>query len=148
MEFSLKFLGTPIFQKRLLLAHTIFQTTVMKIFEDWFVLLFSFKRIHISKRSRENRSNITYSSPSFPPTHIHWTPRSSHKSCSIKPKFSRKHLFRTLFFSKFSGLRRATFLIKRFRHRCVPVNFAKFLRTLFYRTFPGDCFCTSASYFL
>ena len=42
------------------------------IFEDWFVLPFSFKRIHISKRARENRRNITYSSPSFPPTHNNW----------------------------------------------------------------------------
>ena len=25
-------------------------------------------------------------------------------------------------------------------HRCFPVNFAKFLRTPFYRTSPGDCF--------
>ena len=28
----------------------------------------------------------------------------------------------------------------RLRHRCFPVNFAKFVRTRFYRTPPNDCF--------
>ena len=31
-------------------------------------------------------------------------------------------------------------LQKRLWHRCSPVNFAKFLRTLVYKTPPGDCF--------
>ena len=42
---------------------------------------------------------------------------------------------------------RVTLLKKRLRHRGVPVNFAKFLRTLseqfLYKTPLGDCFCTS-----
>ena len=33
---------------------------------------------------------------------------------------------------------RASFLKKRLWHRCFPVNFAKFLRTPFSRTPPGD----------
>ena len=32
---------------------------------------------------------------------------------------------------------------KKLWHRCFPVNFAEFLRTFFYRTPPGDCFCQS-----
>ena len=38
-------------------------------------------------------------------------------------------------FDKVVGLRSATLLKKRLWHRCLPVNFAKFLRTsFFYRT--------------
>ena len=44
-------------------------------------------------------------------------------------KFTRKHLCQNLFFNKVAGLRPATFLKKRFWHRCFPVNFAKFSRT-------------------
>ena len=36
-------------------------------------------------------------------------------------KFTGKHLCQSLFFNKVAGL----------RHRCFPVNFAKFLRTPF-----------------
>ena len=46
-----------------------------------------------------------------------------------------------LVFNKVVGLRPATLLKKRVWHRCLPVNFAKFLRTLFSRTPPDDCFC-------
>ena len=35
---------------------------------------------------------------------------------------------------------RASFLKKKLWHRCFPVNFAKFLRTTFYRILPDDCF--------
>ena len=35
----------------------------------------------------------------------------------------------------------ATLLKKRLWHRCFPVNFAKFLGTIFYRTPTGGCFC-------
>ena len=65
-------------------------------------------------------------------------------------KFTGKHLCQCRFFSKVAGLRPATLLKKRLWpatllkkrlwHRCSPVNFAKFLRTLFYRTPPDDCF--------
>ena len=68
---------------------------------------------------------------------------SSHRTCSIETvvlkisaRFTRKHLYQSLFFSKVAGLRPATLLKKRLSHRCFPANFAKFLRTLFYRT-PG-----------
>ena len=46
-------------------------------------------------------------------------------------KFTGKHLFQSLFFNKFAGLRPATLLKKRFWHKCFPVNFANFLRTPF-----------------
>ena len=45
-------------------------------------------------------------------------------------KFTGKHLCQSLFFNKVAGLRPATLLTKRLWHRCFPVNFAKFLRTL------------------
>ena len=38
-------------------------------------------------------------------------------------------------------LRPATLLKKTLWHRCFPVNFAKFLKHLCYRTPSGDCFC-------
>ena len=47
-------------------------------------------------------------------------------------KFTGKHLCWSFFFKKVAGLS--------LQHRCFPVNFAKFLRTL-YRTPPGDCIC-------
>ena len=56
-------------------------------------------------------------------------------------KFTRKHLRRSLFFNKVPGPRTATSLKKRFRHSCFLLNFAKFLRTFFYRANMGDCFC-------
>ena len=46
-------------------------------------------------------------------------------------KFTGKHLRQSLFFNKVTGLRPATLLKKILWHRCFPVNFAKFLRTLF-----------------
>ena len=45
--------------------------------------------------------------------------RSSHQRCSMKKG-----------------------VLRNFLHRCFPENFAKFLRTLFYRTPAGDCFCS------
>ena len=44
-------------------------------------------------------------------------------------KFTGKHLYQSLFFNKVADLRPVTFLKKRLRHRCFPVNFANFLRT-------------------
>ena len=44
-------------------------------------------------------------------------------------KFTGKHLCQSLFFYKVAGLRNATLLKKRLWHRCLTVNFAKFLRT-------------------
>ena len=46
-------------------------------------------------------------------------------------KFTGKHLCQSLFFNKVAGLRAATLLKKRLGQRCFPVNFAKFLKTLF-----------------
>ena len=41
------------------------------------------------------------------------------------------------FFSKVSGLRPTTLLEKRIRHKCFPVNFAKFLRALILQNTSG-----------
>ena len=46
-------------------------------------------------------------------------------------KFTGKHLCKSLFFNKVTGLRPATSLKKRLWHRCFSVNFAEFLRTPF-----------------
>ena len=46
-------------------------------------------------------------------------------------KFTGKHLSLSLFFSKVAGVKPATLLKKRLRHWCFPVNFVKFIRTLF-----------------
>ena len=66
------------------------------------------------------------------------TIRSSHQRCSIEmgvfnnfTKCTEKYLCQALFFDKVAGLRPATLLKKRLWHRCFPVNFVKFLRTLF-----------------
>ena len=65
--------------------------------------------------------------------------RSSHWRCSVRKvvlrnfsKFTGKKLCQSLFFNKVARLRPATLLKKRLWHRCVPVNFAKFLRTPFF----------------
>ena len=47
-------------------------------------------------------------------------------------KFTGKHLCQSLFFNKVAGLRSATFFKKRFWHRCFSMNFAKFLKALFF----------------
>ena len=48
------------------------------------------------------------------------------------PKFTGKHLCQSLIFNKVAGLRPATLLKKRLWYRRFPVNFVKFLRTLFF----------------
>ena len=70
---------------------------------------------------------------------------SSHRRCSIKKgvlrnfaKFTGKHLCQSLFLNKVEGLRPSTFLKKRLRHRCFPVNFPKFLRTPFLQNTSGS----------
>ena len=40
----------------------------------------------------------------------------------------------------------STLLKKRLWHWCFPVNFAKFLRTVFHRTPLGDCFFSMPMY--
>ena len=77
------------------------------------------------------------------------TLRGSHQRCSVRirvvrnfAKFTGKKLCQILFFNKVTGLRPATLFKKILWHRYFPVNFAKFLRTPFYRTPPDDCFCT------
>ena len=55
-------------------------------------------------------------------------------------KLTGKRLCQCLFFNKLAGLRPAPLLNKRLWRKCFPVNFVKFLRTLFYRTPLDDCF--------
>ena len=80
--------------------------------------------------------------------HIHWHPikgpRSSHRRCSTRKgvlrnfaKLTGKDLCQSLFFNKATDLRSATLLKKKFWRRCFPVNFARFLRTLFLQNTPG-----------
>ena len=64
--------------------------------------------------------------------------RSSHQRCSVRKgvlrnfaKFTGKHLWLSLLFNKFAGLRPATLLKKRLLHGCFSVNFSKFVRTPF-----------------
>ena len=52
-------------------------------------------------------------------------------------KYTGKHLCQRLFFNKVAGLRSATLLKKRLRHRCFPVNLVKFLRTNFLQNTSG-----------
>ena len=80
--------------------------------------------------------------------------RRNHRRCSIKKsvlrnfaKFLGIHLCQSLFFIKVAGLKPANLFKKRLWHMCFTVNFAKFLRTAFYRTTSDDCFCRP-SYFL
>ena len=47
-------------------------------------------------------------------------------------KFTGKYLCLSLFLDKVTGLRPATLLKERLWHRCFPVNFTKFLKTLFF----------------
>ena len=47
-------------------------------------------------------------------------------------KLTGKHLSQSLLFTKAASLRPATLLEKRLWRRCFPVNFVKFLRTLFF----------------
>ena len=60
-------------------------------------------------------------------------------------------------FAKFTGI--YSLLIKlrvpilqlhgkeKLRYRCFLVNFARYLRCLFYRTYPGNCICSTEIYF-
>ena len=43
-------------------------------------------------------------------------------------------------FNKVAGLQACNFIKKRLEHRCFPVNFAKFLRTLILKRICGVCF--------
>ena len=65
--------------------------------------------------------------------------KSNHWGCSVKKallrnfaKLTGKHLYQSLFFNKATGLS---------LQKCFPMNFAKFLRTLFSQNTSGGCFC-------
>ena len=74
---------------------------------------------------------------------IYFLYRGSHQRCSMKKgvlenftKFARRHLARVSF-NKVAGLRPSTLLKKRLWHRSFPMNFMKFLRTLFLQNTSG-----------
>ena len=80
--------------------------------------------------------------------HIDWHARKdlirSHRRYSTRKgvlsnfaKFTGKDLCQGLFFNKVTVLRRATLLRKKLWRRCFPVNFAKFLSSLFLQSTPG-----------
>ena len=69
---------------------------------------------------------------------------SSHQMCSVRKsvlrnfaKITGKRLYQGLLFNKVAALRPATLLKKRHWDRCLPVNFAKFLRTSFLQNNSG-----------
>ena len=68
----------------------------------------------------------------------------SYCECILKnfTKFTGKHLCWSLFFDKVAGLRPETLFKKKLQHRCLPVYFVKFLRTLSLKNTSGGCFCT------
>ena len=78
-----------------------------------------------------------------------FTPEAVFQRCSIKrcsSKFRKihgKHLCQSLFFNKIAGLRNVTLLKKRLQHIRFPVNFVKFLRTLFLQNTSIGCFRVS-----
>ena len=59
----------------------------------------------------------------------------------IFAKFIEKHLCQSFLFNKVAFVRPATLLKKRLWHRCFPVNFRKYLRTLLLYNTSGGCFC-------
>ena len=84
-----------------------------------------FSRQHIKKISRTLRMS-NYSIQKEPPEVFC-------KKAILKnfAKFTGKHLCQSLFFHKVACLRPATLVKTRLWHRCLLVNFAKFLKTLF-----------------
>ena len=63
------------------------------------------------------------------------------KRCSYKfLKIHRKAPLPKSLFDKVAGLRLAFLLKKRFWHRCFPMNFAKYLGTLFLQKTSSSCF--------
>ena len=55
--------------------------------------------------------------------------RSSHRSCSVKKGLLRNFANFTGKHNQVADLQSASFLQKRFQHKCFPVKFAKLLRT-------------------
>ena len=62
-------------------------------------------------------------------------------------KYTGKQLCQRLFFDKVAGLRPVTLLKKSLRHKCFPVNFAKFPRTPFLQNTSGRLFLVYLRFF-
>ena len=80
-------------------------------------------------------SNHNRNKPSFRASKVHEKIRSSRLGV-----FCKKVFLEISQNSQENTCTRVCFLIKKLWHRCFPVNFAKFLRTPFYRTLLDDCF--------
>ena len=61
-------------------------------------------------------------------------------------KIHRKTSLPEPLFNKVAGLRLATLLENRLWHRCSPMNFTKYLRTIFLKNPPVDCFFNMFSF--
>ena len=79
--------------------------------------------------------------------------RSSHRRCSVRKgffirncaKITGKYLCQSLYFNKVGS---AALLKQRLRHRCFPINFAKFLRTPFLQNTSGRLLLNIRRYFM
>ena len=111
-----------------------------------FIKKTNFDFFFLNKHTKINKQSYKFTIKDFqrsPETHVKVNLflyfRSSQQRCSLRKgifrnfaKLTRKHLCQSLFFNKVADLRPATLLKKKkLLHRCFPVNFAKFLRTLF-----------------
>ena len=88
-------------------------------------------------RNVENKSSVDYSMISEETVFLQKQPPEVFCKKDVFrnfTKFTGKHLCQSHFFNKVAGI-----LKKRLWHRCFPVNFAKFLRTLFSHPL-SDCF--------
>ena len=92
-------------------------------------LLFSSSCSEFSEYFRINGLGCNFSPPYFQETEAVVL----RKKALLKnfAKSLGKHMCQSLFLNKVAGFRSATFLKKRLRHRCFPMKFTKFLRTLF-----------------
>ena len=80
---------------------------------------------------------------------IFFLSRSSHQRCSVKKvllEISQNLQENTCAGVSFLMNRPTTLIKKRLWHRFLPVNFAKFLKTPFYRKPLDNCFCLSVSH--
>ena len=62
-------------------------------------------------------------------------------------KYTRKHLCWSLILIKLQVSIRQIHWKKVLQHGCFMMNFARYLRHTFYRTPPGDCFCSTEKIF-
>ena len=88
-------------------------------------------------------SGLIYLVPLTFHSHNKW---SSQRRCSIKKAFlkdvaifTEKHLCWSLFFNKV--VEASNFIKKKLQQKCFPMNVAKILKQLFWRTSANECLC-------